>query len=389
MIERVVDRLCTSRNALIVGVLLVVLTAASVALGIATSGVTQGVLVLPFGIVGYVIARRQPRNPIGWILLIITVTFMVVRAPPGNTRRTSTGKGTTRCHSVGWRRSWRRRWIWLPALLPLTIGLFPDGRLSRRWRLVLRIYLVDAAIFIGDYFVRNLQGVTAHHISVDSSGGLTSLDHSVRPGWSARSSAPSTPFWPCSRWPGSRVKSFAFRGSVGDRRQQLKWLMTGGAIAVLALILTLTAGGAGFVGIVALPISLGIGILKYRLYDIDRLVSRTLSYAIITGLLVGVYVGLIALTTRALPLSSPVGVAGSTLTAAALFAPLRRWVQHGVDRKFNRAHYDAEATIAQFRASVRDEVDLPSVRSHLLEAVQLAVQPTHVDLWVRERTTTQ
>jgi hypothetical protein len=110
-----------------------------------------------------------------------------------------------------------------------------------------------------------------------------------------------------------------------------------------------------------------------------------LSYAIVTGLLVGVYVGLIALTTRALPLSSPIGVAASTLAAAALFSPLRRWVQRVVDRRFNRAHYDAEATVAAFSSGLRDEVDLATVQTDLIAVVHRSMQPSHVSVWLRER----
>ena len=97
-----------------------------------------------------------------------------------------------------------------------------------------------------------------------------------------------------------------------------------------------------------LAAAIGVGILRYRLYDIDRLISRTLSYALLTGLLVGVFAGLVLLTTRVLPFSSPVGVAASTLAAAGLFSPLRTRLQRLVDRRFNRARYDAEATVAAF-----------------------------------------
>ena len=121
-------------------------------------------------------------------------------------------------------------------------------------------------------------------------------------------------------------------------------------------------GFVGFVGVIALPVGIGIGILKYRLYEIDRLISRTLSYLIITGLLVGVFVGIVVLTTDVLPFSSPVGVAASTLAAAALFNPLRLRVQRLVDRRFNRARYDAEAIVAAFTMRLRDAVDLETVR---------------------------
>ncbi len=134
---------------------------------------------------------------------------------------------------------------------------------------------------------------------------------------------------------------------------------------------------------IALPIGIGVGILKYRLYEIDRLVSRTLSYAILTALLAGTFVGLVALTTDLLPFSSSVGVAASTLAAAALFNPLRRRVQRVVDRRFNRSHYDAEATVAAFAARLRDAVDLDAVQTDLLDVVRGAVEPAHATVWIR------
>jgi hypothetical protein len=138
-------------------------------------------------------------------------------------------------------------------------------------------------------------------------------------------------------------------------------------------------------GIAALPIALGIGILKFRLYEIDRIISRTLSYTLVTALIVGVYIGVVTLVTRVLPFSGPVGVAASTLTAAVLFNPLRRRVQRIVDRRFNRAHYDAEASVATFAARLRESVDLPSMENELAAAVQLAFEPVHVTVWLAER----
>jgi hypothetical protein len=143
-------------------------------------------------------------------------------------------------------------------------------------------------------------------------------------------------------------------------------------------------GSVGIVAVLALPVSIGVAILKYRLYDIDRLISRTLAYAIVTGLLVGVYAGLVLLATRVLPFSSPVAVAGSTLVAAALFTPLRRRVQRMVDRRFNRARYDAEVTVAAYSARLKDAVDLGAVRADLLDVVSRSLEPAHVSVWVRE-----
>ena len=127
---------------------------------------------------------------------------------------------------------------------------------------------------------------------------------------------------------------------------------------------------------------LGVAILKYRLYDIDRIISRTLAYAIVTGLLIGLYAGLVLLATQVLSLHTPVAVAASTLAAAALFNPLRRRVQQLVDRRFNRARYDAEQTAAAFAARLKDAVDLDSVRDDLARTVHQALEPAHVSVWI-------
>jgi hypothetical protein len=143
-------------------------------------------------------------------------------------------------------------------------------------------------------------------------------------------------------------------------------------------------GGVAFsLGLSALPIAMGVGILRYRLYEIDRLVSRTLSYAILTALLVGTFTGLIALTTNTLAISGRVGVAASTLAAAALFNPLRIRIQRQVDRRFNRARYDAEATVAAFTARLRDAVEIDAIRAELLDTVNRAVEPTHASMWIK------
>ena len=130
---------------------------------------------------------------------------------------------------------------------------------------------------------------------------------------------------------------------------------------------------------------MSVAILRYRLFDIDRIISRTLAYAIVTGLLVGVYAGLVLLATRVLPISSPVAVAGATLAAAALFNPLRRRVQRTVDRRFNRARYDAGQMVTAFAARLKDAVDLDSVQGDLSAVVQQALEPAHVSVWISER----
>jgi hypothetical protein len=177
------------------------------------------------------------------------------------------------------------------------------------------------------------------------------------------------------------------RASSLQERRQTKLLAYAAAVTT-SLLLALTVLSLAQVAVgttlwdmrgfgVAVPIACGLAILRYRLFEIDRLVSRTLSYALLTGLLVGVFAGLVLLTTRVLPFSSPVGVAASTLTAAALFSPLRRRVQHMVDRRFTRARYDA-ATVAAFAARLRD-----TVLAELAAAAGRSLEPGHLTLWGR------
>ena len=182
----------------------------------------------------------------------------------------------------------------------------------------------------------------------------------------------------------------SWRRADGVHRQQLKWLASGAAVAmavavpgseVSAGVLSYLAGAT----LSALPISIGVGILRYRLYDIDRIISRTLAYAIVTGLLVGVYAGLVLLTTHLLTFSSSAAVAAATLVAAALFNPLRRRVQHAGDRRFNRARYDADQTVAAFATRLKDAVDLDSVRNDLTRVVQQTLEPAHVSVWISRR----
>ncbi|HYB14876.1 MAG TPA: hypothetical protein VEF71_05320, partial [Streptosporangiaceae bacterium] len=139
------------------------------------------------------------------------------------------------------------------------------------------------------------------------------------------------------------------------------------------------------VGIAALPASMAVAILRYRLYEIDRIISRTLAYTIVTGLLIGLYAGLVLLATHVMTLHTPVAVAAATLAAAALFSPLRRQVQQVVDRRFNRARYNADQTVAAFAARLQDAVDLDSVRDDLAGVVNRALEPAHISVWISRR----
>jgi hypothetical protein len=137
--------------------------------------------------------------------------------------------------------------------------------------------------------------------------------------------------------------------------------------------------------VLALPVSMGVAILKYRLYDIDRIISRTLAYALVTGLLVGVYAGLVLLATEVLRFGSSVSVAVGTLAAAALFSPLRRRVQRVVDRRFNRARYDADAAVAAFNLRLKDAVDMAAVQADMVRVVHDTLHPAHLSVWIQPR----
>jgi hypothetical protein len=141
------------------------------------------------------------------------------------------------------------------------------------------------------------------------------------------------------------------------------------------------AFGLALVGLYA---AIAVAVLKYRLYDIDRVISRTLAYAILTGVLAGLYAGLV-LATQVFGVHTPVAVAAATLAAAALFAPVRHRVQQRVDRRFNRARYDADQTVAAFAAHLKDAVDLDTVCQDLARVVQTALEPAHVSVWTSPR----
>jgi hypothetical protein len=180
-----------------------------------------------------------------------------------------------------------------------------------------------------------------------------------------------------------------FARSAGEERLQLKWFAAAAMLVVatfIAMILTgsnsVAAAILNNLALLSLTVAVAVAVLKYRLYEIDRIISRTLAYAIVTGFLVGWYAGLVLLATRVLSFSSPVAVAASTLAAAALFSPLRRRVQRAVDRRFNRARYDGDEIVAAFAAWLKDTVDPDAVQAGLASVVQRALEPAHVSVWL-------
>jgi hypothetical protein len=377
-------RLASPATATTLGALAVALDAVAIPLAqLTVLDVGSDLLNLVFAGVGVLVARRQPRNPIGWILLIF-----IVLAQLGD----DAGAYAVLAYSHGHRGLPLAPVAVLLAPLgylaipvfPLIIVLFPDGRLRwRRWRWVLWAYAGLVGFFAIAIYSLTIAAVTNGKIRLDSSGTTTNTDHP--PGWIGVIIVPVLVIW--LSFMAHQVLSW--RRATDERRQQLKWLACGAGISLASFVIAVALGSTStwaqvlFNGIVALPVSIGVGILKYRLYEIDRIISRTLAYAIVTGLLVGVYAGLVLLATEVFRFRTPVAVAAATLAAAALFNPVRQRVQRVVDRRFNRARYDADKTVAAFAARLKDAVDLGAVHDDLANVVQKALEPVHVSVWMR------
>ncbi len=391
-------RLASSTTALVLGAVFALVALALVPLSLLARQSPQvnggeALGAVPFGVVGFVLARRLPRNPIGWIFLAIA-TCLLLSIDSGFYAVISYPLGH---HLPLAPAALFLYQLWGPALslFALVVLLFPDGALpSRASRVIRCLFLVVLVGFTVALGVAVSGAVAGHHMQLDSFDGLVVIDRAT--GWFARAQMVfgvlGVPFLAL----GLARQAVAWRRSSGERRQQLKWLASGVLVAVVALVFGLaspgSASGAAWAfanvvsfGIVALPVSIGVAILRYRLYDIDRIISRTLAYAIVTGLLVGVYTGLVLLATQVLAVKSAVAVAASTLAAAALFSPVRRRVQLRVDRRFNRARYDADQTVAGFAARLKDTVDLDSVRDDLAIVVRQALEPAHVSVWISHR----
>jgi hypothetical protein len=351
-----------------------------------------------FALPGVVVARRQPGNPIGWILIglgllgafyadasryaVFDYHFHHGHLPLGPAAVTVADA------------LWETGQFYL---LPLIILLFPDGRLTRRWRIALCAYLAVISLLTVGLLGVAASNVAAHPVSVDGSGQLVqAFSAPAVLGVLAHALTVTLPvFWvsfvirQVLSWRAVRRAGAA----GGERRQQLKWLLSGSVVTVLGLAgifrfgfssnpVVLTLDIVSFFATFALPAAISVAILKYRLYEIDRIISRTLAYTIVTGLLIGVYAGLVLLATRVLSVHTPVAVAAATLAAAALFNPLRQRVQRAVDRRFNRTRYDADQMVAAFAARLKDAVDLDSVRDDLAGVVQQALEPAHLSVWV-------
>ena len=337
-----------------------------------------------FMAVGALIVANRPGNAIGWVfsaIALLAVTGALAEEYAGYAVWTRPG-----VLPGGVLAGWYAGWAWYPTValaLVFTPLLFPDGRPpSPPWRLVAWLAVATTALFVGFAAVQPTIELDDGHVVDNPIGvaGVTDPDDSllnIALGLLVVAAVVSL--------------VVRFRRSRGEERLQLKWFTYAGAVLPVPLVGDLlpdTVSNVLFaLGITFPPVAAGIAVLRYRLYEIDRLINRTLVYGLLTTLLAGVYAGLVLVLGR---LFGDLGdrppswaVAGATLAVAALFQPARQRVQRLVDRRFNRARYDAARTVERFSARLRDQVDLDTLSAELLAVVDQTVQPTRASLWLR------
>jgi hypothetical protein len=340
------------------------------------SNVSGQVVNMAVPVTGFVLASRRPENRIGWLFLVAGLGLGLLGfSDPYALHALVAERGSW---PAGRAFAWLDDWIWVVpvAMLAFLFLLFPTGSVrSRRWR--------PAAWFTGGAFaLATVCGVIAatsqwaHPFISSSPAGLAATLVGVS---AFLISAPLL------------VDVVAlvvrFAKSAGEERLQLKWCAAAAAGLAVVFVASMWVNSAALnvlesVAFLGLWTAIAVAVLKYRLYDIDRIISRTLAYAIVTGLLIGLYAGLVLLATQVFRFHSTVAVAAATLAAAALFNPLRRRVQGVVDRRFNRARYDADQAVGAFAARLKDAVDLDSVRDDLTGTVHQALEPAHISVWI-------
>jgi hypothetical protein len=356
-------------------------------------GLTFLIGVVSCVLVGGVVASRRPYNPVGWFFVVGAACFAV-------------GEATFRYAVYGIivepgalpaaeALAWPQTWLWAPGVALIVIFLplyFPDGRLvSPRWRPVLWLaillsvsFAVFSAVTPGE--VSDVSGVT-NPLGIEALRPVLRVVEVVLV-W----------MFPVVVFLSVASLIFRFWRSRGEERQQMKWLTYAFAAMSIMILLTnwLDAVNSVLYPVVdtltslvfaGIPVAAGIAVLKYRLYEIDLIINRTLVYGTLTVMLVLVYLGGVvslqyvfrALTGQ----ESQLAVVASTLAIAALFNPLRRQVQAFVDRRFYRRKYDAARILANFGARLREETDLESLSDGLVSVVRETMQPAHVSLWLR------
>jgi hypothetical protein len=359
-------------------------------LAFTTGELVLALALLLFGWVGALVVSRQPNHPIGWVLCAFGVIGGVggfaseyavygLRSHPG---------AVPGAAALAWFASWIFA-LYL-ALLTALLVLFPDGRPpSPRWRWVLWLAGIGAGFsVVGALSMWPVRGIGLLLVGGGPEPvGVLGIFYSLG-------------FWVAVVAVLAAIASLVvrFRRARGVERQQLKWVVYAVVVVVLSFILLVVAPDSILLSelitdvvfsllITLIPVAMGVAILKYRLYDIDRLINRTLVYGLLTAVLGVVYASLVLVLGQ---LSGGLGtepsswaVAGATLAVAALFQPARRRIQAVVDRRFNRRKYNAAKTVEAFSAHLRDEVDLDALSAELLAVVDQTMQPTTASLWLR------
>jgi hypothetical protein len=383
------------------------LTVSSLYVGVATppssdwgtAGPLSGLVIflpfLAFPLVGALIASRRPENPIGWICLaagLFWMSIVVESSITGSEPYPVIIDALT-------------LWTWVPPVGLLAIYmilLFPDGRLpSRRWRPL--AWLSGAVMVLASVAVTLTPGPLPDHPRVHNPLGLEGYPIVTQ------ALTGSVVLLPICILASATSLVWRYRHSGGEVRQQIKWVVFAASLVGMTYAVTLVSGlfltpetfttgqeaplwlaflqDAVLISYAGVPIAVGFAVLRYRLYDIDVLINRTLVYGSLTTMLVAVYVigvvGLQAILRIFSGQESTLAVVASTLAIAAMFNPLRRRVQAFVDRRFYRKKYDARKTLETFSGRLRDETDLHTLSSHLVAVVRETMQPAHVSLWLR------
>jgi hypothetical protein len=339
-------------------------------------------LVFPLGYatVGLVLGLRRPDNPIGWLFAASGLVWsLTIPFDPWVNQLVLDHRPLPLVAQLG---ALVGEFNWAPAVtfgITLPALLVPDGRLrSPRWRPVAAAAVVGPVLGLvgGSLLPGQLQETVR---PIDNPFGLAGVAGRV---------AAVVGFTGLGLWLTSMVAALVslvlrFRASRGTERQQLRWVVAGAAGAVAGLLVGIAGAIITYFAVLCVPAGVAVAVLRYRLWDLDRLVSRTVTYTLVTALLILPYLLVVPTASKLVEGAGSLAVAAATLTVAALFQPLRRRVQDLVDRRFNRRRYDAARTVEGFATRLRDQVDLDALNAELLAVVDQTMQPTRTSLWLR------